>query len=103
VEISGELDEAKAKEIANDQEEMRKDPVAYRIRQLEKQHNAKSVRTESGLIYIDLKEGTRAFPIEGDTVEIEYEGYIAGIPGAKAFDTSMERWGRPGKADARGT
>jgi cyclophilin family peptidyl-prolyl cis-trans isomerase len=97
VTISGALDEAKAKEIAADQEQMRQDPVGYRIRQVEKQYGKKSVRTDSGLVYLDLEEGTGAFPIEDDTLEVEFEGYIAGIPGARPFDSSMERWGRPGK------
>jgi peptidyl-prolyl cis-trans isomerase A (cyclophilin A) len=97
VEIVGEIDRAKAMERAADLEQRRNDPIALRIRELEAQANTKAVRTASGLVYIDIKEGTGAFPLDEDTVEIDYEGYLCGVPRAQPFDSAMSRWGRPGK------
>lgn len=53
---------------------------------LEKNKNAK--KTESGLVYEMLKEGTGKSPKATDTVEVHYHGTL--ITG-KVFDSSVER------------
>ncbi len=51
----------------------------------------KIVKTESGLQYIDLKEGTGERARSGDTVEVHYTGWLKD---GKKFDSSVDR-GRP--------
>ncbi|MCX7701375.1 MAG: FKBP-type peptidyl-prolyl cis-trans isomerase [Gemmataceae bacterium] len=51
----------------------------------------KVIKTESGLQYIDLKEGTGERARSGDTVEVHYTGWLKD---GKKFDSSVDR-GRP--------
>jgi peptidylprolyl isomerase len=55
----------------------------------------KEVKTESGLRYVDLKEGTGEAAKKGDTVEVHYTGWLYndGKVGKK-FDSSVDR-GKP--------
>jgi FKBP-type peptidyl-prolyl cis-trans isomerase FkpA len=48
-------------------------------------------KTESGLVYLSLKEGAGANPKETDTVKVHYRGTL---PGGKEFDSSIAR-GQP--------
>lgn len=52
---------------------------------------AKVIKTESGLQYVDLKEGTGERARSGDTVEVHYTGWLKD---GKKFDSSVDR-GRP--------
>ena len=52
----------------------------------------KTVKTDSGLQYQDLKEGTGAEAKKGDTVQVHYTGWLA--KGNKKFDSSLDR-GKP--------
>jgi FKBP-type peptidyl-prolyl cis-trans isomerase len=51
----------------------------------------KVIKTESGLQYVDLKEGTGERARAGDTVEVHYTGWLKN---GKKFDSSVDR-GRP--------
>ena len=50
-----------------------------------------AVKTESGLVYRALKEGTGAQPKDTDTVRVHYRGTL---PDGKEFDSSHKR-GKP--------
>ena len=54
-------------------------------------HYPKAKKTESGLVYEVLKEGTGAKPKATDTVEVHYHGTLTN---GKVFDSSVER-GQP--------
>ena len=51
----------------------------------------KVVKTDSGLQYVELKEGTGAAAKKGDTVEVHYTGWLKD---GKKFDSSVDR-GQP--------
>ncbi len=48
----------------------------------------KTVTTDSGLKYQDLKEGTGNVAKQGDTVEVHYTGWLTN---GKKFDSSVDR------------
>ena len=50
-----------------------------------------AVKTESGLVYLSLKEGSGAVPVATDTVKVNYRGTL---PDGKEFDSSYKR-GKP--------
>ena len=52
---------------------------------------AEAVTTDSGLVYVPLREGTGASPAETDTVKVHYRGTL---PDGKEFDSSYKR-GQP--------
>lgn len=47
-----------------------------------------AVKTDSGLVYFSLKEGTGASPKATDTVKVNYRGTL---PDGKEFDSSYKR------------
>lgn len=47
-----------------------------------------TVKSESGLVYLSLKEGTGAAPGPSDTVKVNYRGTL---PDGKEFDSSYKR------------
>jgi len=52
---------------------------------------AGAVTTDSGLIYVPLRDGTGASPAETDSVKVHYKGTL---PDGKEFDSSYKR-GQP--------
>ena len=52
---------------------------------------AKFVKTESGLQYLDLVRGDGALPEAGQTVRVNYAGWLDGFDGEKKFDSSYDR------------
>jgi len=50
-----------------------------------------AVKTDSGLVYLSLKEGGGATPVATDTVKVNYRGTL---PDGKEFDSSYKR-GKP--------
>jgi len=58
------------------------------VAKAEVQAGAKFVKTESGLLYLDLKVGTGNSPKPEDTVEVHYTGWLT--DGTK-FDSSVDR------------
>jgi FKBP-type peptidyl-prolyl cis-trans isomerase FkpA len=50
-----------------------------------------AVKTDSGLVYLSLKEGGGAVPVATDTVKVNYRGTL---PDGKEFDSSYKR-GKP--------
>lgn len=89
------LDSLKAFDVAAEYEQRRKDPLTFRIRDLEKEHGKTARRLESGVVIIEIKEGTGGFPVEDDTAEIDFKSYL--VDSIKPFDTTMDRLGRPQK------
>lgn len=53
----------------------------------------KEVTTDSGLKYVDLKEGDGAVPKKGEWVQVHYTGWLTD---GKKFDSSVDR-GKPFK------
>jgi len=53
--------------------------------------NERIISTDSGLRYVDLVEGTGTSPSTGDTVTVQYTGWLEN--GTK-FDSSVDR-GQP--------
>ena len=47
-----------------------------------------AVKTESGMVYYSLKEGSGAVPVATDTVKVNYRGTL---PDGKEFDSSYKR------------
>jgi FKBP-type peptidyl-prolyl cis-trans isomerase len=43
------------------------------------------------LKYYDIKEGTGATPVPGDTVRVHYTGWLDGFDSEKKFDSSYDR------------
>jgi len=70
---------AKANEITSDQR------LNNAILRIEKQHGKKMVATESGVRYLDIREGQGAFPLVSEAVEINYIGTLVD---GREFDTS---------------
>src|SRR5947208_15400799 len=54
----------------------------------ENKTESKTVTTNSGLKYIELKEGTGERAREGDTVSVHYTGWLKD---GKRFDSSVDR------------
>jgi FKBP-type peptidyl-prolyl cis-trans isomerase FkpA len=50
--------------------------------------DAKVIKTESGLQYVELKEGNGERARSGDTVEVHYTGWLKD---GKKFDSSLDR------------
>ncbi len=94
------LDKTKALEIAIDFEERAKNPLAFAIREIENRHGTQAEKTDSGLVVFDVVDGTGAFPVDENTVEIDFTAYLLGS--TVAFDSATQRWGRPGKVVLKG-
>lgn len=62
--------------------------IASNTMSKEAQSDENAVTTQSGLKYIDLKEGTGATPKTGDTVVVHYTGTLEN---GKKFDSSRDR------------
>jgi cyclophilin family peptidyl-prolyl cis-trans isomerase len=91
----GTIDRAKAFERAADLEDRAKNPLKYAIADLETKHGAQARKSESGLIWVDIKEGSGAFPLEDDTVEFIFQAWVLGS--VKPFDSSAQRSDKPAK------
>lgn len=61
------------------------------IKKIETETGKKATKTDSGLMYVDLKEGDGATPKAADNVEVHYTGWL--VDGTK-FDSSVDR-GKP--------
>ncbi len=58
------------------------------IKKIETETGKKATKTDSGLMYVDLKEGDGATPKATDNVEVHYTGWL--VDGTK-FDSSVDR------------
>lgn len=52
---------------------------------------ARFIKTESGLQYVDVVRGDGALLEAGQTVRVNYAGWLDGFDGEKKFDSSYER------------
>lgn len=71
------LDRPAANALANENLKSQAERVADVIRELEAAHGVSAVRSESGLVTLDLEVGAGIRPLESDTVEIQYRGWLA--------------------------
>lgn len=74
--------------VAEQSKSEQKMAVAKAIKKAEDETGTKAVTTDSGLAYIDLKEGDGATPKPTDRVEVHYTGWL--LDGSK-FDSSVDR------------
>ena len=80
-----------AEAVARQRQEAEAGKIKEIVEKTEKEANAKAVTTDSGLIYINLKEGSGPSPAPTDKVEVHYTGWL--LDGTK-FDSSVDR-GQP--------
>lgn len=83
--------EAKLKESEKAAQEASMKGMAGAIEKAEKETGSKAVTTDSGLVYVDIKQGEGASPSPTDTVSVHYTGWL--LDGTK-FDSSVDR-GQP--------
>jgi len=99
VKVVGEFDKAKieatiaASEAAEKQAEAkgkaeRETKLADVIKKAEEESKSKIVKTESGLMFVDLKVGEGETPKSTDKVDVHYTGWL--VDGTK-FDSSVDR------------
>jgi len=74
--------------LAEAAQEMRRDRLNVIVRRLENEAGAKAVTTQSGLRYIDFREGKGAYPLVEEAVEVRYRGTL--IDG-REFDSSARQ------------
>ncbi len=102
VTVLGELDRAKLEAAAKNAENVVKEAkakaneakageLAEYVKKIEGETGKTATKTDSGLMYIDLKEGDGAVPDKSATVEVHYTGWL--LDGTK-FDSSVDR-GQP--------
>jgi cyclophilin family peptidyl-prolyl cis-trans isomerase len=90
------LDREKAKRAAADHQRRKDDPLGFLLAEYQKKTKAAPKLTESGLTFLSLREGTGAFPVPSDTVELNFKGML--VDGHE-FDSSVRRWNGPGKLE----
>jgi peptidylprolyl isomerase len=95
VEVSVAASESAAKEAEAKAKEMEAKAMAERegklvdvIKKAEEESKSKIVKTDSGLMYVDLKVGEGETPKTTDKVEVHYTGWL--VDGTK-FDSSVDR------------
>lgn len=71
------LDRPAANALANENLKSQAERVADVIAALEAEHGVSAVRSESGLVTLDLEVGGGIRPLESDNVEIQYRGWLA--------------------------
>jgi peptidyl-prolyl cis-trans isomerase A (cyclophilin A) len=76
--------------LADAAQEMRRDRLNVIVRRLENEAGAKAVTTESGLRYVDYREGRGAYPLVEEAVEVNYRGTLVD---GKEFDSSVRQTG----------
>ncbi len=76
--------------LAEAAQELRRDRIKVIVRRLENEAGTKAVITESGLRYVDYREGRGAYPLAEEAVEMHYRGTL--IDG-KEFDSSTRQTG----------
>jgi len=81
------LDREAAIEQSRELENLRTDGIARTIEKYESLSAGKAVRSETGLIYIDLVVGQGGVPAETSNVELYYRGYLIN---GQEFESKME-------------
>jgi len=91
VEASVTASESAAKEAEAKAKTEREGKLVDVIKKAEEESKSKIVKTDSGLMYVDLKVGEGETPKTTDKVEVHYTGWL--VDGTK-FDSSVDR-GQP--------
>ncbi len=82
------FDRKAAVALEESMKQFRNDRVGLVVKRLESESGAKAVTTESGLRYVDFREGKGAFPLVHEAVEMNYVGTL---PDGREFDSSQEQ------------
>jgi len=88
IEASVAAGEAAEKEAEAKAKAERETKLADVIKKAEEESKSKVVKTESGLMYVDLKVGEGETPKSTDKVDVHYTGWL--VDGTK-FDSSVDR------------
>lgn len=82
------LDRAAASAEAARQKDIRQNRVAHFVKKIEAEAGRKAVRSDTGLIYIDMTIGDGGIPVEDSNVEVYYRGYYIN---EDEFESEMEK------------
>jgi len=88
IRVIGPLDREKAEARAAELDDLRRNGVQRMVEKYEAESHSKAVRSDTGLIYIDLVVGKGATPDENSNVEATYTGWF--INGAE-FESQIDK------------
>ncbi|MDO8631723.1 MAG: peptidylprolyl isomerase [Phycisphaerales bacterium] len=88
IEAAAKAVEESAKAATAKANETKQAEMAEFLKKIETETGKKLTKTDSGLMFVDLKEGDGATPKATDNVEVHYTGWL--VDGSK-FDSSVDR------------
>lgn len=105
VKVLGDVDRTKIEAAAKDAEktitdahakagEAKSAEVGAYVAKIEAETGKKAIKTPSGLMYIDLKEGEGPQPEKTASVDVHYTGWLLPVSDSTKFDSSVDR-GKP--------
>ncbi len=82
------LDREAAGAEAARQKDIRQNRIAHFIKKIEAEAGRKAVRSDTGLVYIDITIGNGGVPVEDSNVEVYYRGYYIN---EDEFESEMDK------------